>query len=179
VGQAPGGYYRCSGYRGIPVHLLLGPFNGPASAQGRNDDQSQTEKTLMRRRLMRRTTAKTAKDQKTSSRAISHEGRDHIHVSSARFRAEQEYKSRRLRTVHATPDRKETCFRRACIKWDSGCWPPPKNRVDGAGRQRRTSASSTHSCGPVPLLYEDYDHGRFKTTAVLPPWPYVATPSPR
>jgi hypothetical protein len=23
---------RCSGYRGIPVHLLLGPFNGPASA---------------------------------------------------------------------------------------------------------------------------------------------------
>jgi hypothetical protein len=25
---------RCSGYRGIPVHLLLGLFNGPASAQG-------------------------------------------------------------------------------------------------------------------------------------------------
>jgi hypothetical protein len=25
---------RCSGYRGIPVHLLLGSFNGPASAQG-------------------------------------------------------------------------------------------------------------------------------------------------
>jgi hypothetical protein len=25
---------RCSGYRGIPVHLLLGPFNSPASAQG-------------------------------------------------------------------------------------------------------------------------------------------------
>jgi hypothetical protein len=22
------------GYRGIPVHLLLGPFNGPALAQG-------------------------------------------------------------------------------------------------------------------------------------------------
>jgi hypothetical protein len=38
AGQAPGGYYRCSGYRGIPVHLLLGPFNGPASAQGWNDD---------------------------------------------------------------------------------------------------------------------------------------------
>jgi hypothetical protein len=27
-------YCRCSGYWGIPVHLLLGPFNGPASAQG-------------------------------------------------------------------------------------------------------------------------------------------------
>jgi hypothetical protein len=74
---------------------------------------------------MRRTTAKTAKDQKTSSRAVSHEGRDHVHVSSARFRAEQEDKSRRLRTVHATPDREETSFRRACIKRHSGCWPPP------------------------------------------------------
>jgi hypothetical protein len=29
---------QCSGYRGIPVHLLMGPFNGPASAQGWNDD---------------------------------------------------------------------------------------------------------------------------------------------
>jgi hypothetical protein len=49
---------RCSGYRGIPVHLLLGPLIGLASAQGRNDDRSLAEKTLMRRRLMRRTTAK-------------------------------------------------------------------------------------------------------------------------
>jgi hypothetical protein len=32
---------QCSGYRGIPVHLLLGPFNSPASAQGWNDNQSQ------------------------------------------------------------------------------------------------------------------------------------------
>jgi hypothetical protein len=37
---------------------------------------------------------------------------------------------------------------------------PPKNSVDGAGRQRKTSASSTHSGGPVPLLYEEYVHGR-------------------
>jgi hypothetical protein len=67
MGQAPGGYCRCFGYRGIPVHLLLGSFNGPALAQGWDDDRSPAEKTLMRRRLMRRTTAKTAKDQKTSS----------------------------------------------------------------------------------------------------------------
>jgi hypothetical protein len=58
AGQAPEGYCRCSGYQGIPVHLLLGPFNGPALAQGRNDDRSSAKKTLMRRRLMRRTTAK-------------------------------------------------------------------------------------------------------------------------
>jgi hypothetical protein len=74
---------------------------------------------------MRRTTAKTAKEQKTSSRAVSREGRDHVHVSSACFRAEQEDKSRRLRTVHATPDREETSFCRACIKQHSGCWSPP------------------------------------------------------
>jgi hypothetical protein len=51
---------------------------------------------------MRRTTAKTAKDQKTSSQAISREGRDHVHVGSVRFHVEQEDKSRRLRTIHAT-----------------------------------------------------------------------------
>jgi hypothetical protein len=74
---------------------------------------------------MRRTTTKTAKDQKTSSRSVSREGRHHIHVSSTRFHAEQENKSRRLRTVHATPDREETNFHHACIKRHSGGWPPP------------------------------------------------------
>jgi hypothetical protein len=74
---------------------------------------------------MRRMTTKTAKDQKTSSRAFAGEGRGHIHVSLARLRAEQEDKGRRLRTAHATPDREETNFHRACIKRHSGCWPPP------------------------------------------------------
>jgi hypothetical protein len=32
---------------------------------------------------------------------------------------------------------------------------PPKYSMDGAGHQRRTSASSTHSCGPAPLPNED------------------------
>jgi hypothetical protein len=44
---------------------------------------------------MRRTTAKTAKDQKTSSRAPTGEERDHVHVSSARWRAEQEDKGQK------------------------------------------------------------------------------------
>jgi hypothetical protein len=74
---------------------------------------------------MRRTTAKTAKDQKTSSRAVSREGRDHVHVSSAHFHVEQEDKGRRPRTTHATPDREETNFRHAYIKWHSDYWPPP------------------------------------------------------
>jgi hypothetical protein len=74
---------------------------------------------------MRRTTAKTTKDQKASSRAVSCEGRDHVHVNSARFHAEQEDKGRRPRTTHGTPDKEETNFCHACVKWHSGCWPPP------------------------------------------------------
>jgi hypothetical protein len=34
---------RCSGYRGIPVHLLLGPVIGPSSAQGIISDTSHRE----------------------------------------------------------------------------------------------------------------------------------------
>jgi hypothetical protein len=34
---------RCSGYRGIPVHLLLGPVIGPSSAQGRINDPTYGE----------------------------------------------------------------------------------------------------------------------------------------
>jgi hypothetical protein len=44
---------------------------------------------------MRRTMTKTAKDQKTSSRAPAGEGRDHVHVSSARLHAEQEDKGQK------------------------------------------------------------------------------------
>jgi hypothetical protein len=34
---------RCSGYWGIPVHLLLGLFNGPASAQGATTTEAKGE----------------------------------------------------------------------------------------------------------------------------------------
>jgi hypothetical protein len=34
---------RCSGYRGIPVHLLLGPVIGPSLAQGKDNDPSYGE----------------------------------------------------------------------------------------------------------------------------------------
>jgi hypothetical protein len=74
---------------------------------------------------MRRMMTKTAKDQKTSSRASAGEGKDHIHVSSARLHTEQEDKGRSPHTAHATPDREETNFCHACIKRHSGCWPPP------------------------------------------------------
>jgi hypothetical protein len=49
-----------------------------------------TEKTLTRRRLVRRTMTKTAKDQKTSPQAPAGEERDYVHISSVRLRAEQE-----------------------------------------------------------------------------------------
>jgi hypothetical protein len=54
---------------------------------------------------MRRTTTKTAKDQKISSRGVPHEGMDHIHVSSVRSSVEQEDKDGRQRTAHTTPTR--------------------------------------------------------------------------
>jgi hypothetical protein len=41
---------------------------------------------------MRRMTTKTAKDQKTSSRAPAGEGRSHVHISSTHLHAEQEDK---------------------------------------------------------------------------------------
>jgi hypothetical protein len=37
------GLCQCYGYRGIPVHLLLGPVIGPSSAQGRIVDPSYRE----------------------------------------------------------------------------------------------------------------------------------------
>jgi hypothetical protein len=43
MGRAPRGYYRCSGYRGILVHLLLGPAISPSSAQGRINNPSYEE----------------------------------------------------------------------------------------------------------------------------------------
>jgi hypothetical protein len=110
------------GYPGPPVP---GPLQRPSFGPGVKRRPKLLKKTLMRRRLMRRTTTKTTKDQKTSSRASAGEGRDHVHVSSAHLRAEEEDKGRRPRTAHATPDREETNFRHACIKRHSGCWPPP------------------------------------------------------
>jgi hypothetical protein len=75
------------GYPGPPA---LGPLQRPCCGPGVKRQLKLLEKTLMRRHLMRRTMTKTAKDQKTSSRAPAGEGRDHVHVSSSRLHAEQE-----------------------------------------------------------------------------------------
>jgi hypothetical protein len=74
---------------------------------------------------MRRMTTETAKDQKTSSRALlvrrgsTPMSAQHICMQSKKLMG------RRLRTAHATPDREETNFCCACPKWHGGCWPPP------------------------------------------------------
>jgi hypothetical protein len=79
---------------GIPVHLLLGPFNGPASAQGWNDDRSPAEKTLMRRRLMRKTTAKRLRTRRPPHELFLVRGRttstsaQHVSMLSKKIRAE-------------------------------------------------------------------------------------------
>jgi hypothetical protein len=59
---------------------------------------------------MRRTTTKTAKDQKTSSRASAGEGKDHVHVSSACLRAEQEDKGKRPCTAMLPPTGRRPTF---------------------------------------------------------------------
>jgi hypothetical protein len=86
---------------GYPSPPAPGPLQGPSFTE----DRSPTKKTLIRRRLMRRTMTKTAKDQKTSSRGVPHEGTDHIHVSSVRSSVEQEDKDGRQHTAHAIPTR--------------------------------------------------------------------------
>jgi hypothetical protein len=88
------------GYPGPPAPR---PLQRPSFGPGEERRPKLLEKTLMRRRLMRRrfmrrTTTKPAKDQKTSSRAPAGEGWDHVHVRSARLRAEQEDK--RQKTVY-------------------------------------------------------------------------------
>jgi hypothetical protein len=129
---------------------------------------------------VRKMTTETAKDQKTSSRAPAGEERKHAHVSSARLRAEQEDNGQktvyRPRYPRHGGDQLSLCLPKAA-QWLLAT--PPKNSVDGAGRQGKTAASSTHPGGPAPLPYEDYVHRRIESTAVLPPWPCVATPSPR
>jgi hypothetical protein len=88
-------YCRCFGHQGIPVHLILGPFIGPTLAQGRNNDRSSTEKTLMRRRLMRRMTAKWPRARRppyelflVRRRTTSMSAR-HVSVLSKKIRAEE------------------------------------------------------------------------------------------
>jgi hypothetical protein len=75
---------------GYPDPPAPGHLQRPSFGPGVKRRPKLVEKTLMRRRLMRRTTTKTAKNQKTSSRASAGEGRDHIHISSACLHAEQE-----------------------------------------------------------------------------------------
>jgi hypothetical protein len=66
---------------------------------------------------MRRTTVETAKDQKTSSRAPAGEEMNHVHVSSARWRAEQEDKGQktayRLRYPRQGGDQLSLCLPKA------------------------------------------------------------------
>jgi hypothetical protein len=103
----------------------------------------------------------TAKDQKTSSRAPAGEERRYAHVSLAHFHAEQEENGQktayRPRYPRQGGDQLSLCLPKAA-QWQLST--PPKYSVDGAGRQRRMPASSTHSCGPAPLPYEDQVYRR-------------------
>ena len=110
---------------------------------------------------MRRTTTETAKDQKTSSRASAGEEMTHAHADSARFRAEQEGQRAEDRVPPTLPPTgRRPTFSVPAQSGTVAVGHPPKYSMDGAGRQRKTSASSTHSCGPAPLPYEDQVYRR-------------------
>jgi hypothetical protein len=83
---------------------------------------------------MRRTSTKTAKDQKASLRGVPHERKDQIYASSACSNAEQEDKDRRQRTAHATPTRGRPAPSVPAQSYRVVVDHPPKNRVDGVGR---------------------------------------------
>jgi hypothetical protein len=73
---------------------------------------------------VRRTTTETAKDQKTSSRALLVRREGTPTSAQHGFVRSKKITGRRPRTSHATPDREETNFRCACLKRHSGSWPP-------------------------------------------------------
>jgi hypothetical protein len=120
----------------------------------------------------------TTKDQKTSSRGTPHEGRDQIYASSA-----QSCVGERIRPADGVPPMlhqqggDQLC--RAYIKLCGGCCLPPKNRVDGAGCQRRTSAflhalpwtGTTALHRSRPPKTEDYN--------CPSPWLYCGNPFPK
>jgi hypothetical protein len=155
VGQAPGGYYRCSGYRGIPVHLLLGHFNGPASAWEQVKDQSPTRKTLMRRRLMRRTTAKLLRTRRPPREVFLVRGRttstsaQHVPVLGEKIRTEDGIPSTLTRQGG---DQLLPCLHKVA-RWL--LTTPLKIGWTVQGAREGCQPSSTHSGGPAPLLYED------------------------
>jgi hypothetical protein len=140
-------------------------FWAPSSAHHQPRGESTThatEKTLVRRRLTRRTMAKTSKDQKTSSRAPAGDERDHIHVSSACWRAEQEDKGQKTAYCPCYPrqggDQLSLCLPKVAqwllatplkIAWTvqgtrGRRQLPPPNPVDQ--RHYSTKTTSTEEC---------------------------------
>jgi hypothetical protein len=155
AGQAPGGYYRCSGYWGIPVHLLLGHFNDPASAWDQIEDRSLARKTLMRRRLMRRTTTKLLRTRTPPREVFLMRGRtismsaQHVPVLGEKIRMKDGVPSMLPRQGG---DQLMSCLHKA-TRWL--LTTPLKIGWMVQGAREGCQPSSTHSGGSVPLLYED------------------------
>ena len=119
---------------------------------------------------MRRTTTKTAKDQKTCSRAPAGEEMNHVHVSSACWRAEQEDKGQktayRPRYPRQGGDQLSLCLPKAAqwllatplkIAWTvqgarRGRQLPPPTPVDRRHYPAKTKSTEEHSLQLSSLL---------------------------
>jgi hypothetical protein len=129
--------FRIPGYPGPPAP---GPLQRPSFGQGVNRRSKPNKEDPHEEVPHEENDYKTAKDQKTSSRGVPHEGKDQIRANSAHSGFEREDKVERWHTGHATPIRgrpASACLHKA-VRWLLNT--PRKNRVDGAGRQGRMLA---------------------------------------
>jgi hypothetical protein len=90
------------GYPGPPAP---GPLQWPSFGLGADRRPKPSKEDPHEEAPHEENDGKTVKDQKTSSRGIPREGKDHIHVSSTRSSVGREDKDGRWCTVHATPTR--------------------------------------------------------------------------
>jgi hypothetical protein len=77
------------------------------------------------------------------------------------------------------PDKGATNLCRACIKLHGGCCHPPKNRVDGAGRQRRTSAFLHPLPWTIATTLRRPTPPKIEEDSCPSPWRYCGNPFPK
>jgi hypothetical protein len=90
---------------GYPSPPAPGPLQWPSFGPGVNQRLKPNKEDPHEEAPHEENDNKTAKDQKTSSRGVPHEGKDLIYASSACSGVEREDKFGRWRTIHATPTR--------------------------------------------------------------------------
>jgi hypothetical protein len=77
------------------------------------------------------------------------------------------------------PDKGANNFYRVCIKLHGGCCHPPKNRVDSAGRQGRTSAFLHPLLWTGATVLRRLSPLKTEDNSCPSPWLYCGNPFPK